>query len=167
MPYMVRQYVIASAFLIAAALPTRPASADRIGAPLQFFAGRTEIVSLVKVLTKKPYRSRTLGQGSIAPDGTLSLLQQVKDDGKPPHQRQWRIRQVGPGSFSGTMSEAVGPVEVKQLGGQFRFKFRMNGNLAVEQWVTPLPGGKSAQSKITVRKFGMRVASSEGIIRKL
>jgi hypothetical protein len=43
----------------------------------------------------------------------------------------------------------------------------MKGNLAVEQWVTPLPGGKSAQSRITVRKLGMLVAISDGTIRKL
>ena len=65
------------------------------------------------------------------------------------------------------MSEAVGPVQVQELDGKFRFTFRMKGSLAVEQWVTPLAGGKSAESKITVRKLGMRVASSEGMIRKL
>src|SRR6478735_1054681 len=113
MSTMGRQYLIAPAFLIAVALPTSPATADRVAGPLRFFEGRTEIVSLVKVVMKKPYRSRTLGQGPIAPDGTLSLVQQVKEDGKPPHLRQWRIRQVGPGSFSGTMSEAVGPVQVQ------------------------------------------------------
>ena len=162
-----RQYLIASALLIAVALPISPATADRVAGPLRFFEGRTEMVSLVKIVMKKPYRSRTVGEGSIAPDGTLSLVQQVKEDGKPPRSRQWRIRQVGPRTFSGTMSEAVGPVQVQELDGKFRFKFRMKGNLAVEQWVTPLPGGKSAESKITVRKLGMRVASSEGTIRKL
>ena len=116
---------------------------------------------------KKPYRSRTIGRGQILPDGSLSLVQQVHDDGQPSHQRVWRIRQVSAGRFSGTMSEAVGPVQVQEIGGKFRFKFRMKGNLAVEQWVTPMPGGRSAQSKITVKKFGMRVASSQGTIRKL
>ena len=157
----------ALALLITLTLSAAPANAARVAAPLRFFEGRTEMASVVKVVMKKPYRSRTVGRGHILSDGTLSLLQQVEEVGKPPHQRQWLIRQVGPGRFSGTMSEAVGPVQVQELGGRFRFKFRMKGNLAVEQWVTPLPGGKSAQSNITVRKFGMRVASSEGTIRKL
>jgi len=162
-----RQSLIASAFLIGVSLPAGAATADRVPESLRFFEGRTEMVSLVKVALRKPYRSRTLGQGSIAPDGTLSLVQQVREDGKPPHQRQWRIQQIGPRSFAGTMSEAIGPVKVQELGGKFRFKFRMKGNLAVEQWVTPLPGGKSAQSRITVRKLGMLVAISDGTIRKL
>ena len=159
--------LIPYAFMIAVALAATPASAERIAEPLRFFEGRTESESLVKVVMKKPFHSRTTGRGHISPDGTLSLVQQVMEDGKPPRQRQWRIRKVGPGQFSGTMSEAVGPVQVRELGGKFRFKFKMKGNLSVEQWVTPLPGGKSAQTRITVRKLGMRVASSEGTIRKL
>lgn len=154
------------ALMIAAALSTAPAKA--IGAdPLRFFEGRTEMVSLVKVVMKKPFRTQTIGQGYISPDGTLSLVQQVKEEGRQPRQRRWRIRQIGPGRYSGTMSEAVGPVQVQELDGKFRFTFSMKGHLAIEQWVTPLPGGKSAQSKIIVRKLGMRVASSEGTIRKL
>lgn len=159
--------LLASAFMTALALSAAPAKANPAVDPLRFFEGRTEMVSLVKIVMKKPYRSRTLGQGYISPDGTLSLVQQVREDGKQPRQRRWRIRQVAPGRFSGTMSEAVGPVQVQELGGKFRFTFRMKGNLAIEQWVTPLPGGRSAQSKIIVRKLGMRVASSEGTIRKL
>ncbi len=158
--------LLASALMIAAALSTAPAKAIRVVDPLRFFEGRTEMVSLVKVVMKKPFRSRAIGQGYISPDGTLSLVQQVKEEGKQSHQRRWRIRQIGPGLYSGTMSEAVGPVQVQELDGKFRFTFRMKGNLAIEQWVTPLPGGKSAQSKVIVRKLGMRVASSEGTIRK-
>lgn len=153
--------------LISFALSSAAASDAKTDEPLRFFEGRTEMVSLVKVATKKPYRSRTLGRGNISSDGTLTLVQQVMEDGKPAKQRLWRMRRIGPGQFSGTMSQAVGPVRVQASGGKFLFKFRMKGNLAVEQWITPLPGGKVARSTITVRKLGMRVASSEGMIRKL
>lgn len=159
--------LLAFALMIIAALSTAPARASLVADPLRFFEGRTEMESLVKVVMKKPFRSRTIGQGYISPDGTLSLVQQVKEEGKQPHQRRWRIRQIGPGRYSGTMSEAIGPVQVRELGGKFRFTFSMKGNLAIEQWVTPSPDGKSALSKIVVRKLGMRVASSEGTIRKL
>jgi hypothetical protein len=43
----------------------------------------------------------------------------------------------------------------------------MKGNLAIEQWLTPMPGGRVARSKVSIRKFGMRVGSSDGTIRKL
>jgi len=112
--------LFASAMMIAAALSTGPAEAIGVADPLRFFEGRTEMVSLVKVVMKKPFRSQTIGQGYISPDGTLSLVQQVKEEGKQPRQRRWRIRQIGPGRYSGTMSEAIGPVQVRELGGKLR-----------------------------------------------
>jgi hypothetical protein len=125
------------------------------------------MISTVKVVMRKPYRSRTTGRGHILPDGSLMLVQQVQDAGKPTYLRYWRIRQLDGRRFAGTMSEAAGPVRVDRVRGQYRFKFRMKGSLAVEQWLTPAPGGRSARSRVIVRKFGMRVASSEGTVRKL
>jgi hypothetical protein len=65
------------------------------------------------------------------------------------------------------MSEALGPVVVDEVKGRYRFKFRMKGNLAIEQWLTPVEGGDSARSNLTVRKFGIRVASSTGVVHRL
>ena len=145
-----------------------PVSADAgIRQPLRFFEGRTEMQAVVKVIMKKPYRSRTLGTGRILGDGSLALLQQVYDEGQAPEQRRWKVRQVGPGHYSGTMTEAVGPVAVDEVEGSYRFKFRMKGNLTVEQWLTPTPDGNSARSNLTVRKFGMKVASSTGFVRRV
>src|SRR6185503_19631572 len=124
-------------------------------------------VTVGKGVVEKAYRSRTLGAGRNLPDGTLALAQQIYDQGQPPAQRRWRIRQLAPGRFAGTMTEAVGPVLVDEVDGSYRFKFRMKGSLSVEQWLIPLPDGNSARTTLTVRKFGMRVASSVGTIRKL
>ena len=141
--------------------------AERRGDPLKFFEGRTESISTVKVIAKKPYRSRSLGRGQIRPDGTLYLVQRVEEGGRSPFDRRWRIRQIGPGKFSGTMSEATGPVTISEIKGGFRFRFKMKGNLSVEQWLTPLPDGKSARTKVTIRKLGLTVGSSNGMIRRL
>lgn len=159
--------LLVPAMLISLAIPLAPAKAERTLEPLRFFEGRTQLFSLVKVVMKKPYRSQTVGRGQILPDGSLSLVQQVHDQGKPTSHRRWLIREVSPGRFTGTMSEAVGPVQIQQIGGKFLFKFKMKGKLAVEQWIMPLPDGKSAKSKVTVKKLGVRVATSEGTIRKL
>ena len=118
-------------------------------------------------LVKRSNGTRSTGQGRIEPDGSLYLVQQVFDDGKPPHERRWRVRQVGPGRYTGTMTEASGPVTIDRLGDRFRFSFRMNGRLNVEQMLTPLPGGRSATNNAKIRRFGMVVATTEGIVRKL
>lgn len=162
-----RLLLIAPVALMASASLSNAAAPEQLDEPLRFFEGPTEMVSTVKVIMKKPYRSRTVGEGDILPDGSLKLVQQVHDEGKPSKQRQWKIRRVGAGRFAGTMSEAVGPVRVQEIGGKYRFRFRMKGNLSVEQWISPLPGGDAARSKATVRKLGLRVATSEGTIRRL
>ena len=163
---LVQKHKILFGALIGAAI--LPASADAgIRQPLRFFEGRTEMVSTVKVIMKKPYHSRTLGSGRILGDGSLALLQQVYDEGQPPKQQKWKVHQVGPGRYSGTMTEAIGPVAVDEVGGRYRFKFRIKGNLAVEQWLTPSADGSSAQSKLTVRKYGMKVASAAGYVRRV
>jgi hypothetical protein len=155
-----------AAVILLAQAPTA-ATGQREQLSLRFFEGDTEMVSQVKVVMRKPYRSRTTGLGKILPDGSLSLTQNVFEEGKPPRTRQWRIRQVSPTRFIGSMSEAVGPVEVDQVRDSYRFRFHLNGNLAVEQWLTPLPGGQVARSETTVRKWGMKVATSAGTIRRL
>jgi hypothetical protein len=153
--------------IIAAGLLPSAAVADNTRAPLQFFNGKTEMNSTVKVVMKKPYKSRTLGSGRLNGDGVLALSQMVYDEGRFSVQRNWKIRQVTPGHYAGSMSEAVGPVTVDEVDGRYRFKFKMKGGLAVEQWMTPMPGGNAAKSNVTVRKLGMKVASSTGVIRKL
>lgn len=152
--------------LIGASAAAETASADRSTDPMRFFEGKTEGISTIKLIMRKSYRSRTVGEGEID-DGVLRLVQRVHEEGKAPFDRRWQVRQVAPGRFSATMSEAVGPVTVEEVGGRYRFRFKMKGNLAIEQWLTPLPGGTAARSRLSVRKFGMTVGRSEGVIRKL
>ncbi len=135
--------------------------------PMHFFEGRTESEGTIKVALKKPLRSHSLGRGRIQRDGTLVLVQQVREGKNPVKERRWVIRRVGPDRYSGTMTDAAGPVSIQRVGEGYRFRFRMKGGLAAEQWVKPLPGGLSASSRMTVRKFGLTVATSVGTIRKL
>ena len=152
--------------LLAATLSAGPLHAATWDNGLRFFEGRTESVGIVKVLMKAPYRMRSIGIGKITPSGILELFQRVEEQGQPTHDRHWLIRQVGPGRFVGTMSEAKGPVTVDEIDGRFRFRFKIKNNLAVEQWLAPRPDWKSARNMVTVRKFGITVASSDGTITK-
>jgi hypothetical protein len=153
--------------VVAVTLMPSAAVADSDRAPLQFFNGKTEMVSMIKVIMRKPFRSRAIGTGRILQDGSLALAQQVFDEGEPTKQRNWKIRQIASGHYAGTMTEAVGPVVVEEVDGKYRFNYKMKGNLAVEQWMTPLAGGNAAKSIVTVRKFGMKVASSIGVIKRV
>jgi hypothetical protein len=153
----------ASALVLAAPLASASAPVD----PLRFFEGRTETQGIVKVIFHAPYHTRSIGTGRIEPDGSLMLIQSVQDDGKPPHERRWRVREVGPDRFTGSMTEAVGPVTIDRVGDRYRFRFQLKGNLNAEQILTPLPGGRSARNSLKVKRMGITVATTEGTIRKI
>ncbi|HUP67172.1 MAG TPA: DUF3833 family protein [Sphingomicrobium sp.] len=159
-----RKHYLALAPLMLSAAPATPAE---VADPLRFFAGRTETQGMVKVVFKKPYRSRSFGLGRIEADGSLTLVQRVQDDGKPARERRWRVRQVSPGHYTGSMSEASGPVDIRRVGDRYVFRFKMKGNLNAEQWLSPTPDAAVAHTTTKVRKFGMTVATTEGTVRKL
>jgi hypothetical protein len=141
--------------------------ADRVSAPFAFFEGITESVGTLDILMRKPTATRAVGRGEIRPDGSLSLVQRVEDEGRSPHLRYWLIRQLAPGHFSGSMSEASGPVTIDRVGTRYRFRFKISGGMAVEQWLTPSADGRSASSDMTVRRFGIAVASARATVRKV
>lgn len=155
------------AILLSAVLVGGSARADPTTSAFTFFVGVTESLSTLKVVMRQPAETRCIGRGEIEADGTLSLVQRVEDEGRLPYVRQWRIRQIGPGHYSGSMSEAAGPVTIDQVGSRYRFRFRIEGGMSVEQWLTPLPGGRSAATDMIVRKFGIAVASAKGVVRKV
>ena len=157
------QLALAAPILCALAAPAAAQQAD----PLRFFAGRTESDGVAKVLFKKAYRTHSSGVGRLEADGSLSLVQRVEDEGKPALERRWRVRGSGPGHWTASMSQAIGPVTIDRVGDRYLFRFTMAGHLSVEQWLTPLPGAMSARTLTKVRKFGLPVATTEGTVRKL
>ena len=156
-----------SVWLAGCGLAVAPLNAQQLQEPIRFFEGSTVGESTVNVVFHKAYASKTTGQGRINGDGSLDLLQRVEEDGKAPFQRRWHMKPVGQGRWSGTMTDAVGPVTAEQVGNSYRFRFSMKDSVRVEQWLTPLPGGKSAKNEATIRKHGFVVGHSNGIIRKL
>lgn len=149
-----------------AALALSPAYAQP--APtLRFFEGETESEGTVDEVFKRPYTVRSRGRGKIEADGTLVMTQLVDQPGKPQHRRSWRMREVSPGRFAGTISDAVGPVTGEAVGGRFHFRFRMKGGLAVEQWLTPMDGNTAVRNAMIIRKFGIKVAKADEVIRKV
>jgi hypothetical protein len=50
------------------------------------------------------------------------------------------------------MSEAIGPVSIDEVNGGFRFRFKLKGSLAVEEWLRP-SADNAVRSVMTVQKF--------------
>ena len=146
--------------------PQVPSAAKPFDA-IRFFDGRTEGQGVLKVALRSPATIRVQSRGRVQTDGTLSVRQTVSEGDKPARTREWRIRELSPGRYAGTLSDASGPVAGEAVGNRLHLRFRMKGGLDAEQWLTLAPGGRSAHNVMRVRKFGLTVASLDETIRKL
>ena len=162
--------LIALPLFLAGFAPAPPQAAAGAGQSfdaIRFFSGRTEGQGTLKVALRSPTTIRVESHGRVEPDGTLAVRQIVWEGDKAARSREWRIRELSPGRFTGTLSDAAGPVTGEAAGNRLRLRFRMKGGLDAEQWLTLAPGGHSADNVLRVRKFGLTVASLTETIRKL
>lgn len=134
--------------------------------PVAFFTGVTRGQGMLKEVLGKEKRTVTQSVGRRSRDGWLILDQKVQVEGDPLRQRQWRLKLVGPGRYSGTLSDAKGPVEAEVVGQSVRIRYKMKGNIKVEQLLTPLPGGRAVDNRATFHKWGMKVATLSERIEK-
>lgn len=142
------------------------ASSDPITSPQAFFAGRTEGRGILRAVFKHPQQFAVHGAGHVAQDGTITLEQTIEQDGKAPRQRQWVLRPAGQNRYVGTLTGARSPVAAEVRGNRMHIRFRMNHGLVAEQWIYVQPGGRTALNRMSVTKFGIRVAAIEETIRR-
>lgn len=141
-----------------------PALAPRFDA-LAFFSGHTLGTGSLKKILGGTEKTEVHGTGYVE-DGTLVLDQIVKEGDKPAKHRTWRIRQDAPGHYSGTLTDASGPITGEVEGNRLHLAFTMKSGLPTEQWLTLAPDGRSAHNILVVKKFGFRVAVLDEEIRK-
>ena len=148
---------------VAALLVASPAAAFD---PIAFFTGPSRGTGTIDQVMKGVRKVHVTSVGTPQRDGTLVLKQRVAIDGEPPRDRIWRLRQTGPGRYAGTLSDATGPVTATTSGGAIRIAYSMKGSLKVDQTLTPLPGGRAVDNRMTIRKWGMKVATLKERIEK-
>lgn len=97
----------------------------------------------------------------------MVLDQIVTQQGKKPERREWRIREVSPGRYAGSLSDATGPVEGDVTGNCLHLSYPMKSGLKIEQRIYLQPGGRTALNRMTIRKLGVTVGHLAETIRKL
>ncbi|HXH14696.1 MAG TPA: DUF3833 family protein [Sphingomonas sp.] len=161
---------VALALLLAACAGTPPVAstgtAPRFVAE-RFFAGRLDGVGTLKIVLHAPSTTHVTSVGRVAADGVLLLNQHIEQQGKPARDRQWRILPLGNGRYTGTLTDASGPVTGEVEGNRLHLGFPMKGGTHVDQWLTLSADGQVAQNHLIVRKLGVTVATLEETIRKL
>ena len=155
--------------LVAAACAGGPPAASVATTPPfvaeRFFAGRLDGVGTLKIVLHGPTTVHVASIGTIAADGTLILDQHIEQQGKPARNRQWRIRALGDGRYTGSLTDASGPVIGVAVGSRLHLAFPMKGGIRVDQWLTLSADPRIAQNHLIVRKLGLTVATLDETIR--
>ena len=133
----------------------------------RFFDGRTEGTGSVRIMLSGTSAVRSEGRGRILADGTLVLDHVVHQEGEPTRRRTWRMRRSAPGRYTGTISDARGPVTGEVSGNRLHVTYRTNEGYAVDQWITFNSDGRTASNQMTFRRMGIRVASLQETIRRI
>lgn len=135
--------------------------------PTTFFAGRTKGEGQLKILLKATQAVHVQGEGRVDRDGTLVLDQIVQRGDRKPDRRQWRMRAVGPNHYRGTLTDAVGPVDIRTKGSLLTIRYDAKGGVTIAQSLYLDASGRTALNRMTVTKFGIAVAHLTETIRKL
>ena len=155
---------VAAAAMALAGAATAPAPALDMTA---FFSGRTHTENVLKIVFKRPARLVVDSVGGRGDRGDFVLLDTVREEGKPVRERKWIMRPVGPNRFTGSLTDATGPVDVTVSGRQAVIRYTMKGGLKVVQQMELQADGRTLSNHVDVRKFGLRFASVDGTVRKL
>jgi hypothetical protein len=157
------------ALIIALAISVPSAAADpgpRLDM-LAFFSGKTHAENLMKIVLKRPAKLVVDSVGGKGDRGDFVLIDTVKEEGRPERTRKWVMKQVAPNRFTGSLSDAVGPVDVTINGDSALILYTMKGGLKVRQEMKLLADGKTLSNHVVVKKFGLKFATVDGRIRKL
>ena len=157
--------LLALAACTAAAPPEARQSGPTLD-PVAFFTGPTRGDGKLDQVMKGVRTVTVDSVGTPEANGSLTLTQRIAMQGDPPRTRVWRFRAVAPGRYAGTLTDASGPVETVMIGRALRIRYPMKGGLKVEQWLTALPAGRALDNRLTVTKWGMRVATLSERIEK-
>jgi len=146
--------------------PQTAATAPRFSAQA-FFAGATHGEGRLKVAFAAAKTTVVEGRGHVESDGTLVLDQIVTQASAKPQRRQWRISEVTPGRYAGTLSDAAGPVSGDASGNRLHLHFHMKGELVADQWLDLSADGQVAQNRMVIAKLGVTVATLDETIRRV
>ena len=134
--------------------------------PVEFFRGHSHGDGELKVIFQSAKRISVDSDGSVEKDGTLLLKQVIHEPGKPARTRFWRMRQDGPNRYSGTLTDAAGPVRVDVSGDEVRVRYRAKDHLNFDQRLTQV-GPHEVRNATKVKRFGITVAHFNEVIHKL
>ena len=133
-----------------------------------FFTGKSHADNVIKIALHAPHRLVVDSVGGRNKEGEFVLIDTVREEGKPVRTRTWVMHEVGPGHFTGFLSDAIGPVDVVASGWSATIKYVMkDGHLKIVQQIVLQADGRTLSNQVVAKKFGLSFARVDGSIRKL
>ena len=131
-----------------------------------FFTGRTHADNNLKIVFHSTTR---LIVDSVGKRQGNEFVQTdlVREGDKPVRRRVWRTREMAPGHFIGTLTDATGPVDIDVRGETATIRYTMQGGLDVFETLQLQPDGRTLSNPVVARKLGLTFAHVDGTIRKL
>ena len=133
--------------------------------PVKFFTGRTHGDATLRLIGGSHRRVSIDSFGAPDRHGGLKLDQVIREQGKPPRERSWLLRPAGSNRWTGTLSDAQGPVDVERTSSEVTINYRMRNGARVEQHLQQPPTGV-VENHMIVSRFGIRLATLDEHIRK-
>ena len=117
---------------------------------------------------KKPRTLHITGTGNVEPNGDFRLQQDVKYDDGTTESRTWHLRQSGPHSHTGTLTDASGEVDAETDGNVFHLHYLLRQPAVyMNQRLYLQPDGRTVLNVATVSILGVPWARlSETITRR-
>lgn len=143
-----------------------PAAANARFDPVAWFTGTSHGDGTLHKLLSSPVRTSVDSVGRPDGAGGMILDQTLWEPGKPPRKREWVMRPVGQNRFTGTLTDASGPVDLTVSGARALIHYPMKGGLQVHQQLALQSDGRTILNRLSVRKFGFEVAHLDETIRK-
>ena len=132
-----------------------------------FFTGRTHTDNVLKIVFHRSTPLIVDSVGGRGDRGDFVLVDTVHEGDKPVRTRKWIMHQVGPGHYAGTLTDAVGPVDMNVSGNQATVRYKMKGGLDVVQTMRMQQDGRTLANHVVAKKFGLTFAHVDGTVRKL
>ena len=157
----------AALILLAVLAGPAPGSSDGMLDMIGFFTGKTHGDNVIRIAFHHPHKLIVDSIGGRNKEGEFVLIDNVQEEGKPPSKRTWVMHPVSADHFTGSLSDASSPVDIVVSGTSATIRYVMkDGGLKIEQHLEIQHDGTLA-NHVTARKFGLKFAQADGMIRKL
>ncbi len=121
-----------------------------------FFAGHTHGKGTLELITGQRRSLQIKGHGYTEADGSFRLDQVVTYDDGAVERRTWRLVKRDQGSYTGTLTDADGPVSAEVTGNRFHLRYLLREPAVyMEQYLYLQPDGRKLLNLATVTVIGI------------